>query len=58
MSRQLIGSLLVALAIVAITIVAVTAQLGPTSEAERDDDRIEQRDDDSGKGRGRSVEDR
>jgi hypothetical protein len=34
MSRQLIGSLLVALAIVAVTIVAVTAKLGPTSAAE------------------------
>ena len=35
-TRQMIGSLLVALAIVAIVIVAVTAQLGPTSAAELD----------------------
>jgi hypothetical protein len=33
-SRQMIGSLLVALAIVAIVVVAVTAKLGPTSAAE------------------------
>ena len=50
--QQLLGSLLVALAIVAITIAVVTAKLGPN--AERDDDggknRTEQRDDNSGKG--------
>jgi hypothetical protein len=34
MRLQMLGSLLVALAIVAITIIAVTAQLGPTSAAE------------------------
>ena len=34
MKRQMIGSLLVAIAIVVVTIVAVTAQLGPTSAAE------------------------
>jgi hypothetical protein len=33
-TRQLIGSLLVALAIVALTIVVVTAKFGPTSAAE------------------------
>jgi hypothetical protein len=33
-NRQMIGSLLVALAIVAIAVVAVTAKLGPTSAAE------------------------
>lgn len=43
--RQLIGSLLVALAIVAIVILAVTARLGPTSIAEFDarEERREQR---------------
>ena len=47
-SRQMIASLLVAVAIVAIVIVAVTLQLGPTSVAELDareesrDQRIEQ----------------
>lgn len=42
--RQMIGSLLVALAIVAIAIAAVTARLGPTSVAERDalEERTEQ----------------
>jgi hypothetical protein len=48
MTRQLAGSLLVAVAIVVITIVVVTAKLGPN--AERDDDgsgkRTEQRDED------------
>lgn len=34
MSRQLVGSLIVACAIVAIVIVAVTARLGPTSVVE------------------------
>jgi type II secretory pathway pseudopilin PulG len=34
MKRQMIGSLLVAIAIVTITIIAVTAKLGPTSAAE------------------------
>ena len=50
MSRQLIGSLLVAVAIVAITIVVVTAKLGPNA-GERDDGggKTEQRDN-SGKG--------
>ncbi len=33
--RQVLASLLVALAIVAVVIVAVTARLGPTSVAER-----------------------
>jgi type II secretory pathway pseudopilin PulG len=33
-TRQMIGSLLVAIVIVALVIVAVTAQLGPTSAAE------------------------
>lgn len=43
--RQLIGSLLVAAAIVAIAIVVVTAKLGPTSTAELDaqEDRLKQR---------------
>jgi hypothetical protein len=36
MNRQVLGSLLVALAIVAITIVVVTAKLGPNA-GERDD---------------------
>jgi hypothetical protein len=36
MNRQVLGSLLVALAIVAITIVVVTAELGPNA-GERDD---------------------
>jgi hypothetical protein len=35
-TRQMVGSLLVALAIVAAVIVAVTLQLGPTSVAELD----------------------
>lgn len=35
-TRQMIGSLLLALAIVGIVIVAVTARLGPTSVAELD----------------------
>lgn len=34
MTRQLIGSILVAAIIVAVTIIAVTARLGPTSAAE------------------------
>jgi hypothetical protein len=44
-SAQLIGSLLVALAIVAVAIVAVTAKLGPTSTAELDarEERLELR---------------
>jgi hypothetical protein len=53
-ARQLLGSLLVAVAIVALTIVVVTAKLGPQTADERDDGRgggVEQRDD-SGKGRG------
>jgi hypothetical protein len=33
-TAQMLGSLLVALAIAAVTIVAVTAKLGPTSSAE------------------------
>ena len=62
-TRQLIGSLLVAVAIVALTIVAVTAQLGPTSAAElesREDrakerqelreERLEEREDAGGEG--------
>lgn len=42
---QLVGSLLVALAIVAVAIVAVTAKLGPTSVAELEarQERLEQR---------------
>ena len=45
MKLQMIGSLLVALAIVAVTIIAVTAQLGPTSAAELDarEERLEER---------------
>jgi hypothetical protein len=48
-TRQLVGSLLVAAAIVAIAIVVVTARLGPTSAAElesleeRQQERIELR---------------
>jgi hypothetical protein len=43
--RQLIGSLLVAAAIVAIAIVVVTAQFGPTSAAEQEarEDRLKER---------------
>ena len=40
---QLIGSLLVAAAIVAVVIVAVTAKLGPTSTAEQREERREDR---------------
>jgi len=49
-NRQVLGSLLVALAIVAITIVVVTAKLGPNA-GERDDGggKTEQRDN-SGRG--------
>jgi hypothetical protein len=44
-TRQLIGSLLVALAIVAATIALVTAKFGPTSAAELDarEERLEER---------------
>ncbi len=44
-TRQLIGSLLVAAAIVAIAIVVVTAKLGPTSTAElvAREDRLKER---------------
>jgi type II secretory pathway pseudopilin PulG len=44
-TRQMIGSLLVALAIVALAIAVVTARFGPTSAAEREvqEERIEQR---------------
>jgi hypothetical protein len=46
-ARQVIGSLLVAAAIVAIVIIAVTGKLGPTSiaEIEAQEDRIEARED-------------
>ncbi|ADB53364.1 hypothetical protein [Conexibacter woesei] len=45
MTRQVLGSLLVAAAIVAIAIVVVTARLGPTSVAEQDarEERLDQR---------------
>ncbi len=44
-TRQMIGSLLVAMAIVALAIAVVTARFGPTSAAEREvqEQRIEQR---------------
>ena len=44
-SRQIIGSLLVALAIVALTIAVVTAKFGPTSAAELEarEDRLKER---------------
>jgi type II secretory pathway pseudopilin PulG len=44
-TRQMIGSLLVALVIVALAIVVVTDRFGPTSAAERElqEERIEQR---------------
>jgi hypothetical protein len=44
-SRQMIGSLLVAVAIVAVAVVAVTAKLGPTSAAELDarEERLKER---------------
>jgi hypothetical protein len=48
-SRQLIGSVLVALAIVAVTIVVVTAKLGPNA-GDDSHKRTEQREDNSGKG--------
>jgi hypothetical protein len=35
-ARQMVGSLLVAVAIVVVTIVVVTAKFGPTSAAERE----------------------
>jgi hypothetical protein len=43
-TRQMIASLLVALAIVALVVVAVTIKLGPTSAAERElrEERLEQ----------------
>ena len=46
-ARQMLGSLLVALAIVAATIVLVTAKLGPTSVAELEarQERLEERND-------------
>lgn len=45
MTRQVLGSLLVAAAIVAIAIVVVTARLGPTSVAEQEarEERLDQR---------------
>lgn len=45
MTRQVAGSLLVALVIVAAAILAVTAQLGPTSVAEQEarEERLDQR---------------
>jgi hypothetical protein len=54
-SRQPIGSLLVAVAIVAITILVVSARVGPNAEERGDDggSRTEQQDDSSGRGRGR-----
>ena len=44
-TAQMIGSLLVALAIAAIAVAAVTARIGPTSAAEREalEDRIDLR---------------
>lgn len=48
MTRQIVGSLLVAAVIVAVAIIAVTAKLGPTSAAElesredRQKERLEQ----------------
>ena len=44
-TRQMIGSLVVALAIVAVAVLAVTAQLGPTSAAELEarEDRLKER---------------
>ena len=44
-TRQMIGSLLVALAIVAVAVIAVTATLGPTSAAELEarEERLKQR---------------
>jgi hypothetical protein len=44
-TRQMIGSLLVALAIVAVAVIAVTAKLGPTSAAELEarEERLKQR---------------
>ena len=44
-TRQMIGSLLVALSIVVVAVIVVTARFGPTSAAERElqEERIEQR---------------
>lgn len=51
MNRQLLGSLLVALAIVAITIVVVTAKLGPNAGDDGGGSgKSEQRHDNSGRG--------
>jgi hypothetical protein len=57
--QQLLGSIIVAIAIVAVTIALVTAKLGPNAEEDsgRGGDRQEQRDD-SGRGRGGDDEDR
>lgn len=45
MTRQVIGSLLLAAAIVALAVVVVTARLGPTSVAEQEarEERLDQR---------------
>lgn len=45
MKRQLLGSLLAAVAIVVLAIVIVTARIGPTSQAELDarEERMEER---------------
>jgi hypothetical protein len=53
MARQMLGSLLVAVAIVVVTIVVVTAKLGPNAEEDHHggSDKTEQ-EDHSGKGGG------
>jgi hypothetical protein len=59
-ARQLIGSLLVGIAIVAITIAIVTAKLGPGGGRDDDDDRGGDRTEqtDGGRGRGRAAVER
>lgn len=47
---QMIGSLLVAVLIVIVTIVVVTVRLGPSAELREEDERDEDRDDNSGRG--------
>jgi hypothetical protein len=49
MGRQLLGSILVALAIVAVTIAIVTAKLGPNAEDDHGGGKTQQ-EDHSGKG--------
>jgi hypothetical protein len=52
MARQMLGSLLVALAIVVVTIVVVTAKLGPNAEEDHHGGDKTEQEDHSGKGGG------